>query len=177
MSSGISMVSRSGALTRAVACNVGTELAAFALECTLDRQRADAQRVAEVRGGFFEIDDALGIRLLVDAIDGRDAEAVDASRRRTHWPTSMNSSMRRWAQVAVGAEDALHLAFVIEVDDGLRQVEVDGAALLAFAVEESSPARACARTQARAARIRRGRPRRLREWRGPACRSCAARSG
>ena len=37
---------------------------------------------------------------------------------------------------AVGARDALHLAFVVEVDDGLGQVEVDGAALLALAVED-----------------------------------------
>ena len=38
--------------------------------------------------------------------------------------------------VAVRAEDALHRAFVVELDDGLGEIEVDGAALLALAVED-----------------------------------------
>ena len=48
----------------------------------------------------------------------------------------MNSSISRLAQVRSGAQDALHLAFIIEIDDRLRQVEVDGAALLTLQVED-----------------------------------------
>ena len=38
--------------------------------------------------------------------------------------------------VALGAGDALHQAVFVEFDDGLGQIEVDGAAALALAVED-----------------------------------------
>ena len=39
-------------------------------------------------------------------------------------------------EVALGAGDALHKSELVEFDDGLGQVEVDGAAAMAFAVED-----------------------------------------
>ena len=88
-----------------------------------------------MRGGLFEVDDAFGIGLFVDAVDGGHAEAMvpvgDALVGGEHelFDEAVGPG-------AVGAEDALHLAFVVEVDDGLGKIEVDGAALLALAVED-----------------------------------------
>ena len=43
-------------------------------------QVAEAERVAEGGGGLFELDDALGVGHLVDAIDGRDALRLEPVR-------------------------------------------------------------------------------------------------
>ena len=88
-----------------------------------------------MRGGLFEVDDAFGVGLFVDAVDGGHADAMvpvgDALVGGEHelFDEAVGPG-------AIGAEDALHLAFVVEVDDGLGKIEVDGAALLALAVED-----------------------------------------
>ncbi len=113
------VLARGVPLAVAVARIVGTEFAPLALELhPLDRQRAEAERVAEVRGGLFEVDDALCIRLLVDAIDGGHSEALvpvgDALVGGEH-----ELFDQAVGPGAIRAENALHLAFVVEVDDGL----------------------------------------------------------
>src|SRR3954471_18009629 len=67
----------SGALALPVARVVGAELPALAFELhALDRQRAETEGVAEGGGCFFKGDDAFGVGLFVDAVDGGHAEAL-----------------------------------------------------------------------------------------------------
>ena len=101
----------------------------------LDRQRADAQRIAETRGDGLEVHHALGIGLLVDAIQRRDALVLeiagDALVGRQH--ELLDDAV---GDVALRARDAGHQAVLVELDHRLGQIEVDGAAAHALAVED-----------------------------------------
>ena len=101
----------------------------------MDGQRADAERISESRGDDFEVVDALGVGLLVDAVEAGDAVRLeivrDAFVGREH--ELFDQAVR---DVALGAGDGLHQAEFVEFDDGLGEIEVDRSAALAFAVQD-----------------------------------------
>ena len=98
---------------------------------------ADAQRVTESRGDDFEVVYAFGVGLLVDAIERRDTLVFevlcDALVGREH--EFFNQAVRDFA---LRAGDALHQSKFVEFNHRLRQIEVDGTATLAFAVQNES---------------------------------------
>ncbi len=96
-------------------------------------QAGEAERVAELAGGFLEIEDAFGVGSLVDAIDARGLgldPVGDALVGREH--ELLDEAVR---PPALRAHNGLHVAVGIELDDGLGEVEVDGAAALTLGVE------------------------------------------
>ncbi len=98
-----------------------------------DREAGEAERVAELAGGLLEVEDALGVGGLVDAVDagGLGLDPVgDALVGREH--ELLDEAVR---PAALRAHDGLHVAVGIELDDGLGEVEVDRAAALALGVE------------------------------------------
>ena len=101
----------------------------------LHGHRAQAERVSEAGGDVLELQDALRGGLLVDAEDGRDAVGFqmggDGLVGGQH--ELLDEAM---GEVAGRAGDAGHLAPLVEFDQGLGEVEVDGAALDALAVED-----------------------------------------
>ncbi len=90
----------------------------------LDGQGADSQRVSEGGGDDFEVVDALGVGLFVDAVERGDAfifEIVrDALVRREH--EFFDQAM---GDVALRSGDALHHAEFVELDDRLGEIEID----------------------------------------------------
>ena len=101
----------------------------------LHRQRPHAERIAEVGGDGLEVEDALGIGLFVNAIERGDALvfqiAGDALVGRQH--ELLDDAV---GDVALRARDALHQAVLVELDDRLGQIEIDGAAAHALAVQD-----------------------------------------
>ena len=101
----------------------------------LHRNRADAQRVAEVRGHLLELHHALRIGHFVNAVDGGDAGMLQVRRH------ALVGRQHELLDEAVGdvarrARDAGHGAQFVELDERLGQVEIDGAAAHALAVED-----------------------------------------
>ncbi len=120
--------------TRAFACTVAG--AAVGLELhALDGQRPDTERIAESSGDNFKVVNPFGVGLLVDAVDRSDAAAFevpsDTFISREH--EFFNETVR---DITLGASDALHQSVLVEFDDRFGQIKVDGAAALAFAVED-----------------------------------------
>ncbi len=113
---------------RAVAALVG--VAEF-----LHRDGADAEGEAEVRGDFFELQDAARVGLLVDAVDGGDAGVLQV---RCHGLVGGEHELLDQAvgDVARGAGDAGHFAELVELDQRFGQVEIDRAAAHALAVQD-----------------------------------------
>ena len=99
------------------------------------RRRAPAQRIAEVRGDLLELQHALGIGALVDAEDGRDFQGFqmrgDGFIGRQH--ELLDQAMR---DVARRARDAGHFAELVELEQRLGQIEIDGPAADALAVQD-----------------------------------------
>ena len=119
-----------GALARAVVrAAVGLELH------PLDGQRPHAQRIAESRGDHFEVVHPLGVGLFVNAVERSDALVFQirghALVGREH--ELLDQAMR---DVALRAGDALHQSEFVELDHRLGQIEIDGAAALALAVQD-----------------------------------------
>ncbi len=99
-----------------------------------DGEAGEAEGLAEGGGGLFEVEDALGVGQLVDAVDGgavRFEPVGDALVGGEH--ELFDEAV---GPAALGADDGGHVALGVEGDDGFGEVEVDGAAALAFAVEE-----------------------------------------
>jgi hypothetical protein len=88
----------------------------------------------KLRGRLLELDDALGVGHLVDAVDGRDALGLqpvrDALVGREH--ELLDEAVR---PTPLRAHDGLHVAVGVELHHRLRQVEVDGAAADALGVQ------------------------------------------
>ena len=101
----------------------------------MDGKRADAEGISEGRGDGFEIIDAFGVGLFVDAVEAGDAVRVEMVRDglvgREH--ELFDEAVR---DVAFGARDGLHQSEVVELDDGFGEVEVDRSAAVALAVED-----------------------------------------
>ena len=97
-------------------------------------ERAHAEGVSEGGGDGLEIVDALGVGLLVDAVEAGDAVRLEMVRDgfvgREH--ELLDDAV---GDVALGAGDGLHQSEVVEFDDGLGQIEVDRSAALALAIE------------------------------------------
>ena len=132
MSSGTSCCARIAATaTRFTA--LGAELYAF------HRKRSKAKRKAEARGELFELHDAARFGLLMDTVERRDAKIFkpdgDALVGGEH--EFLDEAV---GPGALGAGDAAHLALLVELDDRLGKVEVDGAALFAALVHENGEA-------------------------------------
>ena len=96
---------------------------------------ADAEGVTEAEGELFKFDDAAGFGHLVNAVDGGDAEAFkpagDALVGGEH--ELFNETI---SPGALGFGDAAHLAVLVELNDGLGEIEVDAAAFIADFVHE-----------------------------------------
>ena len=88
-----------------------------------------------MRGDLLELQHALGIGALVDAEDGRDFQGFqvrgDGFVRRQH--ELLDQAMR---DVARRAGDAGHFAEFVELEQRLGQIEIDGAAADALAVQD-----------------------------------------
>ncbi len=142
----------------------------------LDRKWPEAERIAEAGGELFELDDAARFGLLVDAVERRDAEIFkpdgDALVGGEH--ELLDEAV---GPGALGAGDAAHLAVLVELDDRLGQIEIDGAALLAALVHEDGEALHALEVGHERLRSGRAFRRRPRGSRGLRCRSCARRSG
>ena len=117
------------------AVSLGEAGAAVGLHAELlDRQRREAKRLAVGGGDLFKVEDALGVGQLVDAVDGfalcfqpmRDA-LVGGEHELFDEPVR---------PAAFGAGNGGHVALRVELDDRLGQVEIDGAATVALAVEQ-----------------------------------------
>ena len=125
----------------ALRCPVSREMsAAIGLHRQLlHRQVADAERLPEACGGLLEVDDALRVGHLVDAVEARYAAVFEPARdalvgaQHELFDEPMRPS-------ALGLDDGLHVAVGVELHDRLGQVEVDGAASHALGVE---PQRKC----------------------------------
>ena len=102
-----------------------------------DGQRSDAERIAEGGGEVFKIVDALGVGRLVDAVDGSNALVFEVGGHgfigREH--ELLDQAM---GEEPLGAGDAFHQAVLVELDERLGKIEVDGAAALALLVEDLS---------------------------------------
>ena len=119
-----------GALARAVVgAAVGLELH------PLNGQRPYAQRITESCGDHFKVVNPLGVGLLVNPVKRSDALVFQirghALVGRKH--EFFNQAMR---DVALRAGDALHQSEFVELDHRLGQIEIDGAAALALAVQD-----------------------------------------
>src|SRR4051812_13160748 len=103
----------------------GLHVEAFYLKC------ADAESDTELRRDLFESDHLLRIRWLVDAMNGRYVELSDVGVHRFvgRKHKFFDQPVR---DVARSARHTNHFAIGIEFDLGFGQVEVDGAAALAF---------------------------------------------
>ena len=101
----------------------------------MDGKRADAEGISESRGDGFEVVDALGVGLLVNAVEAGDAVRLEMVRDRLvgREHEFFDEAMR---EVALGAGDGLHQSELVELDDGLGQIEVDRSAALAFAIQD-----------------------------------------
>ena len=101
----------------------------------LDGQRAEAERVAEAGGQLLELDDAARLGFFVNAVERRDAEIFkpcgDALVGGEH--ELLNEAV---GPGALGFGDAAHLALLVELDDRLGQVKINGPALFAALVHE-----------------------------------------
>ena len=97
------------------------------------------KRITESGGELFELDDAARIGLLMDAIERGHAEIFkpdgDALVGGEH--EFLDEAV---GPGALGARDAAHLAVLVEFDDRLGQVEVDGPTLFAALVHEHGEA-------------------------------------
>src|SRR5579872_1996242 len=101
----------------------------------MNGERTHAERVSESSGDGFEVVDAFRVRLFVDAIEAGDAARLEMVRYRLvgREHELLDDAVR---DVALGARDGAHQSEFFELDDGLRQIEVDRSAALAFAVED-----------------------------------------
>ena len=94
-----------------------------------DGQRADAERIAEGGGEILEIVDAFGVGRLMHAIDGCNAFLFevggDGFIGREH--ELLDEAM---GKETLGAGDGLHETVLVEFDERLGKIEVDGAAAL-----------------------------------------------
>ena len=90
----------------------------------LHRHCAKAQRVAEMNGDFFELHHALRVGLLMDAEHHRQVERFHAPRhrliRRQHELFDQLVGL-----IARRAAHTRHLARVVELNQRLRQIEID----------------------------------------------------
>ena len=100
----------------------------------LHGQAGKSERVAEAAGRLLEVEDALGVGRLVDAIDAGDCVRPDPPR---HALVGAEHELLDQAvrPAALGAHDRLHVAVGIELDDRLGQIEVDGAAAVALGIQ------------------------------------------
>lgn len=102
---------------------------------SLHGNRADAQRIAEVRGDLFELLHAFGIRFFMDAEDRCDPSLLqvrsDGFVGRKH--ELLNDAVR---DIAGAARDTGHFSKLVELDQRFRHVEIDGAASNTFLVQD-----------------------------------------
>ncbi len=118
-----------GALARIATVGLHGELA--------DGQVAEAEGVSEASGGLFKVDDALGVGHLVDAIHAGDALLFEPG-----GDALVGGEHELFDEpvgpAALGADDGLHVAVGVELDDGFGEIEVDGAAADTLGVEAES---------------------------------------
>ena len=116
------------ALLRPVAVAVGEGEA-------LHRNRAHAQRVAEVRRDLFEVQYAFRVGLLVDAVDRRFQMLFEM---RGHSLIGRQHELLDQAvrDIPRRPRDPHHGAELVELDERLRQVEVDRPAPHALAIQD-----------------------------------------
>ena len=96
---------------------------------------AHAEGVAEMRGDLLEIHHPARIGRLVDAVDGRNLRLLEMRRDGLVGCQHelLDDAVR---DVARRAGDGGHLALRVELDQGLGQVEIDGAAPHALAIQD-----------------------------------------
>ena len=118
----------------ALAGAAGVAAVGFQLHA-LNGQRAYSQRVSESGGDDFEVVDAFGVGLFVDAVERGDAFIFqivgDALVRREH-----EFFDQAVGDIALGSRDALHHSEFVELDDGFGEIEIDRSAALALAVQD-----------------------------------------
>src|SRR6185437_6408341 len=117
-----------GAVTGAA---VGLELE------TLHRQSAYSQGVAKSGGNGFKLVNPLGIGLLMDAVEGRNALVLEVM---GHALVGREHELLDEAvsDITLGAGDAAHEAEFVKFNYRFRKVKINGAAALALAVEDHS---------------------------------------
>ena len=100
----------------------------------LDGEAARSRGSSRTGGGLLEVDDALGVGHLVDAVDAGDALGFEPG-----GDALVGGEHELFDEAvgpaALGADDGGHVALGVELDDGLGEVEVDGAAAVALGVE------------------------------------------
>ncbi len=101
---------------------------------TLHGNGGEAERVSEARRDLLEFHDAIGVGRFVDAVERRQIQVLDmrgdgfVGRQHELFDDAVRHVARRFP-------DGRHLAGFVEIDDGFRQIEIDGAAALTPLVE------------------------------------------
>ncbi len=103
----------------------------------LHRSGAGRQRVAELRRDFLEFDHALGIGTIVNAEDHGLARGLDV--RRHGFVGGQHELLDQAVRDVAGrARHGGHRAELVEFEQRLGQIEIDGAAALALLVQQQS---------------------------------------
>src|ERR1019366_750133 len=110
-------------------------IAPVGLHChALHRQRAYPERVAEGGGDSLKIEDTLGIRLFVNAIERANPLVLEIAGHalicRQH--KLLDDAV---GNIALGARDPLHQSVLVKFNHRLRQIEINGAATHPLAIE------------------------------------------
>ena len=100
----------------------------------LHRQAGKPQRIAEPAGCLFEIENALRVRRLVDAIHARNRVLLNPGRhalvRAQH--ELLDQPVR---PTAFGPHNRLHVPIRIELNHRLRQIEIDATSSVTFCIQ------------------------------------------
>ena len=100
-----------------------------------ERRAVHSERVAERRRDFLELENFFRVGCLVNAVEGGDGAALEVGGYR------LVRRQHEFFDDAVGdvplrASNADHAAALVELDFGLRQIEINRAALIASEVEQ-----------------------------------------
>src|SRR5579859_3883084 len=98
-------------------------------------RKLDAEGVAESGGDFLEFENLLNVRLFVDSVKRWDALPLQIARHSFIGGEHefLNKAVR---DISFGSGDSDHAAVLVKLDFRLRQIEVNGAALVATAVQD-----------------------------------------
>jgi len=99
----------------------------------------DAEGIAERAGEFLKLENFAGVGFLVDAMQGVQA-ALDEVVSDGAIGGEHELFDQAMGDVAFAAADVGHLLLVVELDDGLGEIEIDGAVLGASGVKEECEA-------------------------------------
>src|SRR5579859_1617022 len=98
-------------------------------------RKLDAEGVAESGGDFLELEHLFNVRLFVDSVERWDALPLQVARHSFIGGEHefLNKAVRN---ISFGSGDSDHAAVLVKFDFRFGQIEVDGAALVATAVQD-----------------------------------------